>query len=193
MTVEAPEYYLIDFDWDPQMHWALGPEAAAAILETWVAQMPERVDKLTHFLGSEGITRSMARIDADELDRLEDFIRTHCDLVRRPNDQAPYLTDFSREVCMDTAALIGALCQDRVPRLRWSLNTDRQQQLLYQSIGMVSVREGDHIPLLPLVCEFGQEALRKRQSFLGGLRRQQRGVLTRMMRLISYEEQAAQA
>ncbi|MGZ2259411.1 hypothetical protein [Roseobacter sp. A03A-229] len=190
MSVEAPEYYLIDFDWDGHTQWTLTPEGAEAMLETWVAQMPERVDKLLHFLGTEGFIRTRTRFDADELEKLEDFIINECDLYQHPKDQAYYLTDFSFEICKDTAALIGSLCQDRVPELTWSLNTDRTSQMMYQSIGMVSVIDGDHIPLPHLVCQFAEEALRKRQKFLGGLRKQRRGFLTKLLLLVSYEEKA---
>ncbi|WP_299675838.1 hypothetical protein [uncultured Roseobacter sp.] len=190
MSVEAPEYYLIDFDWDPYHQWALSPEAAEALLETWVAQMPERAGKLMHFLGTEGFIRTRERFDADELDNLERFIINHCDLYLHPKDQEYYLTDFSYEICKDTAALIGSLCQDRVPKLKWSLNQDWNSGTMYQSIGMNSVIDGDHIPLLPLVCDFGREALRTRRKFLGAFRKQRRGFLTKLLLLVSYKAEA---
>ncbi|WP_299500683.1 hypothetical protein [uncultured Roseobacter sp.] len=189
MSAEAPEYYLMDFDWDGYTQWTLGPEAADAMLATWVAQMPERVNKLLHFLGTEGVIRTRERFDADELENLECFIMQHGDLYQHPQDQDYYLTDFTFELCKDTAALIGSLCQDRVPDLQWSLNKDRTSQMMYQSIGMNSVIDGDHMPIPHAVVEFAQEGLRKRRKFLGAFRKQRWGFLTRMMLVISYEQE----
>ncbi|MCV3273666.1 hypothetical protein [Roseobacter sinensis] len=186
---KVPEYYLIDFDWDGYTQWTLRPDEADALLETWVAQIQERAGKLMHFLGAEGFTRTRERFDSDELDNLERFIVNHCDLYQHPKDQEYYLTDFSFEICKDTAALIGSLCQDRVPELKWSLNTDRNSGMMYQSIGMQSVIDGDHIPLLHLVCEFAEEALRKRQKFLGAFRKQRRGFLVKLLLLVGYEQE----
>lgn len=189
MSVEAPEYYLMTFDWDGHTQWMLEPDAADQLLDTWIAQVPERVDKLLHFLGTEGFIRSPERISSEELGALETFLMAHGDLYQHKKDQEFYLTDFTFEICKDVAALIGVLCQDKTPGLIWSLNSDRTSQTLYQSIGMVSVRDGAHVPVLRLVCEFAEEGLRKRRKLLGRLRSKRSGFLTRLMLMISLEQE----
>ncbi|WP_299675835.1 hypothetical protein [uncultured Roseobacter sp.] len=180
----APEYSLIDFDWDGYTQWTLTSEGAEALLEASVVQMPERAGKLMHFLATDGFVRTPERFNADEL---EHFIINHCDLYLHP-DSEYYLTDFSYEICKDTAALIGSLCQDRVPTLKWWSNNDRTSGMMYQLIGMGSMIDVDHIPLLPLVRDFGREALRTLRKFLGAFHKQRQGFLVKMLLLINYEQ-----
>lgn len=190
MSAGAPEYYLMDFDWDGYTQWTLQPDAAEALLETWVSQVPERIHKLLHFLGTEGSIESTEQLSSAELGKLEAFLMQHGDLYQHKKDQEFYLTDFTFELCKDIAALIGTLSQDAAPTLTWSLNTDRTSQMMYQSIGMVSVMDGDHVPILHLVCEFAEEGLRKRRKVLGAFRKQRWGFLTRLVVMISYEQEA---
>lgn len=185
MSVEAPEYHLIQFDWDGYTQWMLQPDAADALLETWIAQVPERVDKLLHFLATESVIETSERISSNDLNTLETFLMQNGDLYQHKKDRNFYLTDFTFELCKDIAALIGVLCQDKEPALSWSLNTDQTSQTLFQSIGMISARDGSHVPILRLVCEFAEEGLRTRRKFLGRLKRNRSGFLARLMLMTS--------
>ena len=160
-------------------------EYADKVLAKWAKQTPKRVGKLLKFLGTEGVINDSDGFTSDELPKLEKFIFEHCFTEFNPRVRKHHLDPFSFEICKDTAALIGTMCQVTNPEQKWSMYFDENDPYRHNNIGMVSTIDGDFIPILQAIIEFAEEAIAKRQSFLGKFKKQRNGFLTRLVALTS--------